>query len=226
MAWNLPGKGSGGSDKGGKDPWKGRDPDRETDAFLDRLKQGMGRMFGGEPGSSDNGPRFAIWFGVLLAAGLLFSCYQLINETQRGVVLRFGQFDRIMTPGVNLKWPWPVEMVTKVATTQVRSASDQVRMLTRDQNIVQIDYNVQYTVRDPNLFLFGNRDPEKTLEQSAESVVREIVGSSLMDDVMGQKAVDTVLLRNRLQASLDEYHTGLLVADFTINKVRPPAEVS
>ena len=57
MAWNLPGKGDKG-DKGGKDPWKGRDPDRETDAFLDRLKQGMGRMFGGEPGSSDNGPRF------------------------------------------------------------------------------------------------------------------------------------------------------------------------
>ena len=57
MAWNLPGK---GGDKGGKDPWKGRDPDRETDAFLDRLKQGMGRMFGGESGDSDNGPRFAI----------------------------------------------------------------------------------------------------------------------------------------------------------------------
>ncbi len=224
MAWNLPGKG-GGSDKGGKDPWKGRDPDRETDAFLDRLKQGMGRMFGGEAGSNDNRQRFAMWFGILVLAGLLLSCFQLINETERGVVLQFGQFNRVMTPGVNLKWPWPVETVTKVATTQVRSASDQVRMLTRDQNIVQIDYNVQYAVSDPRLFLFGNRDPEKILQQAAESVVREVVGASLMDDVIGQKAVDTAHLRDRLQASLEEYHTGLLVADFQIKNARPPDEV-
>ena len=223
MAWNLPGKGDKG-DKG-KDPWKGRDPDRETDAFLDRLKQGMGRMFGGEPGSSDNGPRFAMWFGVLVLAGLLLSSFQMINETRRGVVLRFGQFDRIMTPGVNLKWPWPVETVNQVETTNMRSASDQVRMLTRDQNIVLIDYNVQYTVSDPRLFLFGNRDPEKILQQAAESVVREVIGASLMDDVIGQKAVDTAHLRDHLQASLDEYHTGLLVADFQIKNAKPPDEV-
>jgi membrane protease subunit HflK len=221
MAWNLPGKG----DKGGKDPWKGRDPDRETKDFLERLKNGMGRMFGGDAGDSDNGPRFAIWIGVLVVAGLLFSSFQLVNETQRGVVLRFGQFSRIMTPGVNLKWPWPVETVSTVATTGVRIASDSVRMLTRDQNIVQIDYNVQYTVKDPQLFLFGNRDPVKILEQASESVVREVVGASLMDDVIGQKAVDTAHLRERLQASLDEYHTGLLVADFTIKNARPPDEV-
>ncbi len=222
MAWNLPGK---GGDKGGKDPWKGRDPDRETDAFLDRLKQGMGRIFGGESGGSDNGPRFAMWLGVLVLVGLLFSSFQSINETQRGVVLRFGQFNRVMTPGVNAKWLWPVETVSRVETTGVRIASDSVRMLTRDQNIVLIDYNVQYTVSDPRLFLFGNRDPVKILEQAAESVVREVVGASLMDDVIGQKSMDAGHLRDRLQVSLDEYHTGLLVADFTIKKVGPPDEV-
>ncbi len=225
MAWNLPGKGSG-SDKGGKDPWKGRDPDRETDAFLDRLKQGMGRMFGGDAGSDDSGPRFAMWIGILILAGLLLSSFQLINETQRGVVLRFGQFNRIMTPGVNLKWPWPVEMVTKVETTNVRAASDQVRMLTNDQNIVQVDYNVQYTVSDPRLFLFGSGAPEKILQQAAESVVREVVGASAMDDVLiGQGAGRTARARERLQAALDQYRTGLRVSDFTLKNVRPPAEV-
>jgi modulator of FtsH protease HflK len=223
MAWNLPGK--GGSDKGSKDPWNGRDPDSETDAFLDRLKQGLGRMFGGEPGENDTGPRFALWIGVLVGVWLLFSSLQLVNETERGVVLRFGQFDRIMPPGVNLKWPWPVETVTKVTTTNVRSASDQVRMLTNDQNIVQVEYNVQYAVDDPRTFLFGNRFPETTLQQSAESVLREVVGASLLDDIMGQKSVDTVRLRDRLQALLDEYHTGLRVADFTIKKVSMPDEV-
>ncbi len=222
MAWNTPGK---GDKDGGKDPWKGRDPDRETDAFLDRLKQGMGRMFGGDAGNGDNGQRIAMWFGIFVLSLLLFSSVQMVDETQRGVVLRFGQFSRIMTPGVNLKWPWPVESVTKVEATKVRIASDQVRMLTRDQNIVLIDYNVQYAVSDPQRFLFGNRDPEKILQQAAESVVREVVGATAMDDVIGQKAVDTAHLRDRLQASLDEYHTGLLVADFTIKNARPPDEV-
>ena len=218
MTWNTPGKGDG------KDPWKGRDPDRETDAFLDRLKQGMGRMFG-DGGGDNNGRLIAMWVGGLLLAWIVFSSFQLIDETRRGVVLRFGQFNRIMTPGVNLKLPWPIETVTKVEATKVRIASDSVRMLTRDQNIVQVDYNVQYTVADPKLFLFGNSDPEKILQQASESVVREVMGASLMDDIIGQKAIDTAHLRTRLQASLDEYHTGLLVADFTIKNARPPDEV-
>ncbi|MBS0575645.1 MAG: FtsH protease activity modulator HflK [Proteobacteria bacterium] len=224
MAWNLPGK--GGSDKGGKDPWRGRDPKRETDAFLQRLKQGLGGLFGGAPGAGDSGPRFSIWIGVLLAVWLGFSSFRLVNETQRGVVLRYGQFDRILMPGVNLKWPWPIETVAMVDSTKVRTASDSVRMLTNDQNIVQVDYNVQYTVADPRLFLFGNREPEKTLQQAAESVVREVVGAATMDDVLkGAASVRTARARERLQEALDQYKTGLTVADFTLQNARPPQEV-
>jgi membrane protease subunit HflK len=221
MAWNTPGK---GPDKdGGKDPWKGRDPDRETDAFLDRLKQGMGRMFG-DTGGGDNTPLIVMWFAGLLIAWMLYSSFQLIEETQRGVVLRFGHFNRVMTPGVNMKWPWPVESVMKVDATNVRIFEDSVRMLTRDQNVVLIDYNVQYAVSDPKLFLFGNFNPEKILKLASESVVREVAGATAMDDMI-QKAVDTAHLRDRLQASLDEYHTGLLVKDFSIKNTQPPAEV-
>ncbi|HEY2347103.1 MAG TPA: FtsH protease activity modulator HflK [Xanthomonadaceae bacterium] len=224
MAWNLPGK--GGSDKGGKDPWKGRDPDRETDAFIDRLKQGLGRMFGGEPGDDDAGPRFALWIGILVAVWVAFGSVVLVNQNQGGVVLRYGQFNRVMTPGMNLKWPWPIETVVKVDATSVRSASDSVRMLTNDQNIVQVDYYVQYTVSDPRLFLFGNSEPEKTLQQAAESVVREVVGASTMDDALkGQGEMRTARARERLQAALDQYRTGLLVSDFTVKNARPPQEV-
>ncbi|MBS0194297.1 MAG: FtsH protease activity modulator HflK [Proteobacteria bacterium] len=224
MAWNLPGK--GGSDKSGKDPWRGRDPQRETEAFIQRLKQGLGRLFGGEPGAGDSGPRFALWFGILIAVWIGFSSFQMVNETQRGVVLRFGQYNRILMPGVNLKWPWPVESVAMVDATNVRTASDSVRMLTNDQNIVQIDYNVQYTVSDPRQFLFGNREPEKTLQQAAESVVREVVGAAAMDDVIkGQAGVRTTHARERLQEALDQYRTGLTVADFTLQNARPPQEV-
>lgn len=223
MAWNLPG---GGSNKGNKDPWKGRDPDRETADFLRRLKDGMGRLFGGASGEGDQGPRFLLWIGILLVVWLGLSSFQMINESQRGVVLRFGQFDRILMPGVNLKWPWPIESVALVDATKVRTASDSVRMLTNDQNIVQIDYNVQYTVSDPRLFLFGNREPEKTLQQASESVVREVVGAATMDDVIkGQAGVRTSHARARLQEALDQYKTGLAVADFTLQNARPPQEV-
>ncbi|MBS0212608.1 MAG: FtsH protease activity modulator HflK [Proteobacteria bacterium] len=224
MAWNLPGK--GGSDKDGKDPWRGRDPGRETDDFLRKLKQKLGNVFGGEPGAGDSGPRFAIWIGILLAIWVGFGSVKLVNETQRGVVLRYGQYDRIMMPGVNFKWPWPIETVAMVDATNVRTASDSVRMLTNDQNIVQIDYNVQYTVSSPRQFLFGNREPEKTLQQAAESVVREVVGAATMDDVIkGQAGVRTAHARDRLQEALDQYHTGLTVADFTLQNARPPQEV-
>jgi len=225
MAWNLPGK--GGSDQGSKDPWKGRDPDSETDAFLERLKQGMGRMFGGEPGEGDTGPRFAMWLGLLVVIYVLFGSFELINQNDRGVVLRFGQFDRVMDPGVNLKWPWPIESVHTVSTTNVRLFAGHVRMLTNDQNIVDIDYNVQYTVHEPRLFEFGNADPVNTLQQAAESAVREVVGVSTMDDILYGRGLDkTARARERLQESLDQYKTGLVVSDFSLKKARPPSEVS
>jgi membrane protease subunit HflK len=221
MAWNQPGR--KGDDSGKRDPWKGRDPKRETDNFVERLKQSMGGVFGndGEP----SGPKLALWVGLAIAAWLLFSSVQLINETQRGVVLRFGQFNRVMTPGPNLKWPWPIESVTKVETTTVRSASDQVRMLTNDENIVLVDFGVQYVVADPRQFLFGDRDPEGTLKLAAEGAIREVIGSSKMDDVLIGKTGLAARARTLLQASLDDYRTGLSVTEFNLSKARPPQEV-
>lgn len=221
MAWNQPGK--KGDDSGKRDPWKGRNPDRETDNFVERLKQSMGSVFGGD--GESGGSRLALWFGLAVAAWIVFSCVQLINETQRGVVLRYGQFNRVMTPGPNLKWPWPIESVTKVETTTVRSASDQVRMLTNDENIVLVDFGVQYVVADPRLFLFGDRDPEGTLKLAAEGAIREVIGSSKMDDVLIGKTGLAARARALLQTSLDDYHTGLSVTEFNLSKARPPQEV-
>jgi membrane protease subunit HflK len=222
MAWNRPGK--KGDDSGKRDPWKGRDPDRETDSFIDRLKQSMGGVFGGD-GNESGGPKIALWLGVALAVWIVFSCVQLIDETQRGVVLRFGQFSRVMTPGPNIKWPWPIESVTKVETTTVRSASDQVRMLTNDENIVLVDFGVQYVVADPRLFLFGDRDPENTLKLAAEGAIREVIGNSKMDDMLVGTTDLAARARKRLQVSLDDYRTGLSVTEFNLSKVRPPQEV-
>lgn len=227
MAWNQPGGGK-------KDPWNGGGGDQgpDVEAFLNRLKSNMNRVFGGGGGGSEDarggqgGPNIFLIIGGILLLWFALDAWVMIDERQRGVVLRFGKFDRILTPGPNLKLPRPLETVTKVDVTQLRSTSDQVRMLTLDENIVQIEYNVQYLVSDPQAYLFGARDPDDTLKQAAESAVRDVIGSSEMDSVLtGERAALAAEARVRLQATLDNYSTGLQVSVFNLQNARPPSEV-
>lgn len=231
MAWNEP-----GGDK--KDPWNGGRKDSgqgpDVDAFLDKLKGNLGRVFGGGGGGgaggsergASGGPNLLLIVAGLLIVWLLFDSLVMVDERQRGVVLRFGKFDRLMTPGPNFKLPRPFETATKVDVTQLSSHSDQVRMLTADENIVQIEYNVQYLVADPQLYLFGTRDPDDTLKQASESAVRDVIGSSEMDAVLtGERAALAQDARKRLQATLDQYKTGLSVSVFNLQNARPPSEV-
>lgn len=237
MAWNEPGGGKkkdpwnsgGGNDGGGS----GQGPD--VDAFLERLKASLNRVFGsgGSGGGGPNrargssgGPSIGLIVLGLALVWLVFDSWTLIDERQRGVVLRFGKFERIMTPGPNFKLPRPFETVQKVDATQIRNISDQVRMLTRDENIVLVDFNVQYQVSDPQQFLFGTADPDDTLKQAAESAVREVMGNSVMDTILsGQRAELAAQAGERLQASLDQYGTGLTVSEFNLQNARPPLEV-
>lgn len=233
MAWNTPGS---GNDKDPKDPWNnGRgDQGSEVDAFLERLKASMGRVFGGDDGRSgrgggsgaSGGPSIGLILLGIVLIWFVFDSWTLIDERQRGVVLRFGKYERLMTPGPNFKLPRPIENVIKVDATQVRNISDQVRMLTRDENIVLVDFNVQYQVSDPQLFLFGTRDPDDTLRQAAESAVREVMGNSVMDVILsGQRAELAAQASERLQAALNQYRTGLTVTEFNLQNARPPQEV-
>ncbi|MCB1561446.1 MAG: FtsH protease activity modulator HflK [Xanthomonadales bacterium] len=224
MAWNEPG--------GSRNPPPGRGGGDDVEAFLNRLKENLGRMFGGgdsgRGGSrkgSGNGGFGLLIVGVLLL-WLLFDSVQLIDERENGVVLRFGKAERIMTAGANFKLPRPIERVVVVDVGQIRSSSDQVRMLTKDENIVDIEFNVQYQVTDPELFLFGSRDPETTLKAAAESAVREVMGNTEMDEILtGQRDQLAASSSTKLQESLNHYRTGLSVTQFNIQNARPPQEV-
>jgi len=224
MAWNEPG--------GRKNPPPGGGSGDDVEAFLNRLKDNLGRMFGGGDGGrrgdgkgSGNGG-FALIIVGLVLVWLLFDSVQLVDERENGVVLRFGKADRIMTAGANFKLPRPIERVIKVDVGQIRSSSDQVRMLTRDENIVDIEFNVQYQVTDPELFLFGSRDPETTLKAAAESAIREVMGNTSMDGILtGQRDQLAADSSSKLQDSLDQYQTGLSVTQFNIQNARPPQEV-
>ena len=217
MAWNQPGKGK-------PNPWGGKGSGNGLDNLVQRLRE----LFGA--GGSPIG-----WLLPVLALLLVFNSFKLVDERQRGVVLRFGQFSRIMTPGANFKWPWPVESVTIIDATRIESLDDQVRVLTADENIVDIKFNAQYQVSDPRLFLFGFRDDlsvdgkvtqgRETLQNAAESAVREVVGNNTMDTVLFERSRLIVAARQHLQDSLDMYRTGLKVTEFTLQNARPPEEV-
>jgi len=175
MAWNEPGSGKQ------RDPWKdsgsGGGPSPDFDALLRRVGAFFNRLFSG-----GGGPGVAIV--AIALVWVVWDSSAIIKANESGVVLRFGQYARTMPPGFNLKWPRPIESVLKVDAKSVRPTSDQVRMLTKDENIVLVDFNVQYTVADPQQFLFSVRDPDETVKQAAESAVREVIGASELSLIM------------------------------------------
>jgi membrane protease subunit HflK len=213
MAWNIPGSGSG---KDGRSPR----PRDGIGGIIDRLLDLVRGLIGGGGGG------LARWLGVVAALWLAFNCFVLVTEQQRGVVLRFGQFERVLQPGLHFKYPWPVEQAIKVNATQSQAFNDTVPVLTSDGNMVSVEVNVQYRIGDPKAYLFGTRDAKKVLEQAALSAVREQVGRSDLDTVLvGARSVVADAVNTHLQASLDAYRTGLVVTELNLQNARPPTEV-
>lgn len=220
MAWNQPGKGN-------QDPWKGKDPGNEVDAFVNRLKGmfgggGSGGGRGGQPASAFNP---LPWILALVGVWLVFNSFKLINERERAVVLRFGEYNRIMEPGPNFKLPWPIETISIVEATQIEPVTDRMMVLTRDENLVQVQYNVQYQITDPELFLFGTREPRDLLQQTTESAVREVVGNATLETALYNRAGLVSIAQKQLQAALEKYRTGLTITQLSLPDARMPDEV-
>ena len=218
MAWNIP----GGSGKDGRNPQR-----RGGGNALDRLLEPLRGLFGGSGGGNGGGGNVGPgrWIAILLGLWLVFNSFVLVTEQQRGVVLRFGQVARVVQPGPHLKWPWPIERVIKVQATQIKTFSDTVPVLTRDENIVTVEVNVQYRVDDPILYLFGTRNAEEVLTQATLSAVREQVGRSDLDTVLSARNALSVSARERLQEALKQYRSGLVVTELNLPNARPPEEV-
>jgi modulator of FtsH protease HflK len=220
MAWNTPGNNNQDSSGGGnRSPWKPRGGGRGGGGSgFDGLLQRLRDLFNG-------GGHPLRWLAIGLGLFIAFNCFVLIAEQERGVVLRFGKFDRVLEPGPSLKLPWPIESVIKVQATQISSFTETVPVLTRDENIVQVEINVQYRISDPKLALFGTRNAQAVLEEATLSSVREQVGRSDLDTVLGARDALAVAARESLQRSLKAYQTGLLVTELNLPNARPPEEV-
>lgn len=218
MAWNEPGK---------RDPWRGNQKGPDMEDALRRLRERFGNLFGGGGGNGGGSGGILVAVVAILLAWLILDSWSVVNARDVGVVQRFGKKTRIMSPGFNLKWPRPIETVTKVKIKDVRLLADSVRMLTNDENIVSIDFNVQYQVSDAEKFLFRVKDVDsQTVKQAAESAVRQVIGGSAMDTILsGQGAELVAETKKVLQATLDSYDAGVAVTEVNFQSVAPPHEV-
>ncbi len=217
MAWNEPGDGKK------SDPWgkNNRKPDGKS-PLDDVLKQAK-KLFGA-PGKMTR--HIVTGVIVLFVVGLLLSSYTVIEARQVGVVLRFGDYSRTLGPGFHLKLPQPFESVDKVDAARVRSVNDKVTLLTSDENIVAVEFTLQYQVTDAQKYLFSLNDPDGTVQAAAEAAVRGVIGRSNMEQVLAGGG--TPLLgdaKQTLQKTLNVYSAGLQVNDISFQNVAPPKEV-
>ncbi|MEW5300508.1 MAG: hypothetical protein WDW36_003437 [Sanguina aurantia] len=206
-----------------RDPWgkNNRQPSGKS-PLDDLLKQA--RKLLGTPGQMSRNILTGII--VLLVVGLLLSSYTIIEARQVGLVLRFGEVSRQIGPGFHFKLPQPIEMVSKVDAARVRSVNDKITLLTRDQNVIAVDFTVQYQVDDARKYLFSLNDPDGTVQAAAEAAVRGVIGANTMDQIMVAGGSTLVAkARDTLQQTLDVYNAGMKVTDISFQSVAPPKEV-
>ncbi|MFW5816392.1 MAG: FtsH protease activity modulator HflK [Wenzhouxiangella sp.] len=184
---------------------------------------------GGRKSGSGGGPSMSgigLLIGLLVVIWVAWNSIHIIDESERGVVLRFGDYARTMPPGLNFTLPSPIEKVQTVNVTSVRSLESSSRMLTGDENLIDLAFAVQYRVVEPEKFLFNVQVPEESLGHAADSAMREIVGTNNMDFILeigrGQIALDAQAL---LIEVLERYDSGLEITSFNLQEVRPPSQV-
>ncbi len=232
MPWNEPGRGGGN----GKDPWKGggQQPPDLDEVFANvqkRLKKimgGGGDDDGGAPQSSGGPGMGGIIALVVVLTGIwtAWNSVHIIDESERGVVLRFGEYTRTMLPGLRFTFPAPIETIEKVNVAEVRSQENQARMLTSDENLIELGFAVQYRVLDPANFLFEVEQPEVTLAEASDSAIREVVGTNQMDFILEQGRGEIAsAARELLQQIVERYDAGIEILSFNLQQVRPPNQV-
>ncbi len=241
MSMNDPQWGKRGGNKDSEGP-----PD--LNEIFDKLNKKLGGLFGSNRnGGSDNnsgGPsKAAMGGGFALAAGLavavwLASGFYIVEEGKRGIELRLGRYTQTTMPGPRWRIPYPIETVEIVDVSQVRAIEvghrnnqktkmkEEALMLTEDQNIVDVQFAVQYILKSPEEFLFNNRDPQEAVRQVAETAMREIVGKSKMDFVLYEGRADIgARAKLLMQSILDRYKTGIQISTVTMQNAQPPEQV-
>jgi len=214
--------------------------------FNRRLAGLFGRKGGDNGGDGGRMPtlnprQFGSGIGLLIALVLVIwlgSGFYKVDASQRGIVLEFGKFKEITDPGLRWRLPWPIESSELVNLTSVRTVEvgyrgseknkvpQEALMLTDDENIVSVQFAVQWLVRNPKDYLFNNRNPDEAVVSAAESAIREVVGKSTMDFVLYEgRDVIAANTQKLIQEILDRYKTGIQIRSVTMQSTQPPEQV-
>ncbi len=248
MSWNEP----GGNDK---DPWSGRDKQQgppDLDEALRSFQEKIGNLFGGKKGGDggDNGegggtgglikkPSNPFGLGLLAGLGLIvwgLSGIYIIDEGNRGVILRFGAYTETTQPGPHWRFPSPIDELLIVNVEQQRflevgyratgSVPREALMLTKDENIVDVRLAVQFMVKNARNYLFNLKDPSDTLKQATESAERAVVGTHKMDYLLTEGRSEIVAqIEKDIQNIMDSYQSGVRITSVNLQDAQPPEQV-
>ena len=221
----------------------------DLDEVLRDLGQKINKLFGkGGRGNSGNNnqpatskgfdlpimPILALIIAIWMATG-----FYIVDQGSLGVVQRFGAYTDTTTPGPRWHWPFPIESVTVVNMEQVRRLEVGYRtngegtggktkvprealMLTEDENIIDLQFAVQYKLKNAKDYLFNNRSTDDAVMSAAETAIREVVGKSKLDDLLQKGLADT---SERMQAILDSYKAGVTITSVSLQSAQPPEQV-
>jgi len=244
MSLNDPNGGRG--PRGPQGPGGGRQGPPDLDELWRNFNRRLNDLFGGRRGGGGEPRPPAGWrigggaglLAALVVAIWLASGFYIVVEGQRGIVLTFGKFAKETAPGLQWRMPWPIQSNEIVNLSQVRTLEvgyrNNVRtkvlreslMLTDDENIVDLQFAVQYVVPDARDYLFNVRAPDETAMQIAETAMREVIGKSRMDSIL-YETQDAIAnkARDLMQHIHDRYKTGIQISTVSIQNAQPPEQV-
>tara|TARA_R110000787_G_scaffold17835_4_gene55253 strand:+ start:327 stop:1466 length:1140 start_codon:yes stop_codon:yes gene_type:complete len=255
MPWKQQGGGGGGpwgggGNGGGQGPWGGRAPGGGGGGgavppdFEELIRKGQDKFKSIMPGGF-GGAKGIIAIVVLAVFVWLLSGLYRVQPGEKGVELLFGRYVNTTESGLNFWFPWPIGSIATPnveKTNQINvgfrslGASDRIDnsrdvpeeslMLTGDQNIIDIDFVVQWRISVAQDYLFNIRDPETTIKLAAESAIREIVGRTPLEEVLATKRTEVeTRTRDLLQRIMEDYKAGVFIAEVKMQKVDPPQKV-
>jgi modulator of FtsH protease HflK len=241
------GKGGGGGDSGGgsggggdpKNPWSqppggGRRPRGPNGpSALDELLRQLSQLFGGKMPTGGNP---GTWKKVLIAVGLVWlalGSFTRVTPEEQGVVTIFGKYAFTLNPGISMTPPWPISAVEKVnvkANNKIDFTGEkdgQNFILTADQNVIDLDYQVRWNVGIAKNYLFQLSDTDTTIREVGESAMREVLGNLKFTDATGSaRGLIEQRVALRMQQLLDDYKSGVRIQGVSIMKAQQPSQVS
>ena len=253
--WDLPGSGDNGKASAGKpakptmsdtddgakpaNPWEpqgvatGRSRGPSLEELFRRGGGGKGGGFGGLPPRADGKSWWPLIVGGFLAIWIVWTSIHRLDQQEEGVVTFFGKYSRTVGSGISFTLPAPIEQMQKVDARQVRTTSigsanskSENLVMTKDQNLMDIAFDIRWSIKSPELYLFQLDDPDATVQEVGESAMRAELANFDYNEAVGvARGTIEAQVKQRMQSILDEYRSGIAISSISIRQSDPPEEV-